>query len=207
MESNGNFYLSCASYTRSLTNVTGPVKTISHSDENLVMQFRNGHLPAGSILYKRYNNAIFSFCLRMLGDADGAQDATQETFLKMMTKIHALKNGTALKTWLFSVARNEVLMIIRRKKIVPMESFDEEGTTALDESTPLRLTLQSELREKITQAIEKLKPAYREAYLLREIEGLSYEEIASATHSTVSAVKTKLFKSRAALNEMLAPYF
>jgi RNA polymerase sigma-70 factor (ECF subfamily) len=98
-------------------------------------------------------------------------------------------------------------MIIRRKKIVPMESFDEEGTTALDESTPLRLTLQSELREKITQAIEKLKPAYREAYLLREIEGLSYEEIASATHSTVSAVKTKLFKSRAALNEMLAPYF
>ena len=175
------------------------------SDEELVLQFKNGHLNAGSILYSRYKNAIYSFCLRMLEDSDAAKDSTQETFLKMVTKIQSLEQGIAFKSWLFSVARNEVLIVVRRRKIVPMEQYDDE-VNVIDHSTPLTLAIQSEFHEKIAHAIQKLKPAYREAYMLREMEGLSYEEIARATESTVSAVKSKLFKSRAALNEMLAPF-
>lgn len=57
----------------------------------------------------------------MLGDTESAKDATQETFLKMVTKIQSLEQGIAFKSWLFAVARNEVLMVVRRKKIVPME--------------------------------------------------------------------------------------
>jgi RNA polymerase sigma-70 factor (ECF subfamily) len=174
-------------------------------DEELVLQFRNGNLHSGSLLYSRYKNGIYSFCLRMLQDSEGAKDATQDTFLKMVTNIQSLNNGTAFKAWLFSVARNEVLMVVRRKKIVPMEQFDDE-TIVFDHSTPLSITMQSEMREKIQKSMLRLKPAYREAYMLREIEGFSYEEIAAATGTTISAVKSKLFKSRVALNEMLASY-
>ncbi len=181
------------------------MNTIPLSDDELVAQFRNGNLKAGSALYSRYKNAIFSFCLRMLEDTELSKDATQETFLKMMTKIQMLHNGMVFKSWLFSVARNEVLMIVRRKKIIPMERFDEDES-AFDSDSPLHTAIHSEMKEKIQQSILRLKPAYREAYMLREIEGLSYEEIAQATESTVSAVKSKLFKSRAALNEMLAPF-
>ena len=141
----------------------------------------------------------------MLRDPAAAQDAAQETFLKMISKIHSVQQGTTLKSWLFSVARNEVLMVLRRNKIVPMESLNEE-IEAYDPSTPLSLSIDSELKEKIMLAVAQLKPAYREAYLLRETEGMSYEEIASATGTTVSAVKTKLFKSRTALHAMLKPY-
>jgi len=175
------------------------------SDEELVLQFRNGHLNAGSVLYSRYKNAIYSFCLRMLEDQEGAKDATQETFLKMITKIQTVENGIVFKSWLFSVARNEVLMVVRRKKIVSMEKFEEDESVC-ETNSPLELAINSEMKEKIRQAIQQLKPAYREAYMLREIEGLSYEEIAKATETTVSAVKSKLFKSRATLNEMLAPF-
>ena len=141
----------------------------------------------------------------MLTETESAKDATQETFLKMISKIGSIEKGEAFKSWLFSVARNEVLMVLRRKKIVPMELFDDE-IVIYDHSTPLSITLQTEMKEKIQNAIQKLKPAYRETYLLREIEGFTYKEIAAVTNSTESAVKSKLFKSRSALIEMLSKY-
>jgi len=138
----------------------------------------------------------------MLVDTDAAHDATQETFLKMLTKIHTIEKGMSLKSWLFSVARNEVLMVVRRRKIMLTEQFDDDSIV-FDHSTPLTITMQMEMKEKLHAAILRLKPAYREAYLLREIEGMTYDEIAISTSTTVSAVKTKLYKSRVALNEML----
>lgn len=177
----------------------------TQTDEFLVNGLKNGDLHAGSVLYTRHKQAVYSFCLRMLRDPAAAQDAAQETFLKMISKIQSVQQGTTLKSWLFSVARNEVLMMLRRNKIVPMEPLDDE-LEVYDPSTPLTVSINSELKDKILSAIAQLKPAYREAYLLRETEGMSYEEIASATGTTVSAVKTKLFKSRTALHAMLKPY-
>jgi RNA polymerase sigma-70 factor (ECF subfamily) len=181
------------------------MNTTTVPDEELIVQLKNGELNAGSALYVRHKNAVYSFCLRMLKDPAAAQDAAQETFLKMITKIQSIERGVTLKSWLFSVARNEVLMVLRRNKIIPMEQYDDE-TIVFDHSTPLSITIQSEMTEILLTAIMQLKPAYREAYLLRETEGLTYEEIAKTTSTTVSAVKSKLFKSRAALNEMLKPY-
>lgn len=181
------------------------MNTTKVSDEELVIEFRNGNLNSGSLLYSRYKDAIYSFCQRMLQDSDGSKDATQDTFMKMVSSIQSLQNGKMFKSWLFSVARNEVLMAVRRRKIVPMEHFDDE-TVVFDHSTPLSITIQNELKEKIHEAMLRLKPAYREAYMLREIEGLSYEEIAAVTGTTISAVKSKLFKSRVALNEMLVQF-
>ncbi len=183
----------------------GSVNSIFRSDEVLTAQLKNGDLHAGSVLYTRHKQAVYSFCLKMLRDSASAQDAAQETFLKMISKIHSVQQGTTLKSWLFSVARNEVLMVLRRNNIVPMQSLDDE-TEVFDPSTPLTISMDSELGENILLAIGRLKPAYREAYLLRETEGLSYEEIASVTGTSVSSVKTKLFKSRKALHVMLRPY-
>ena len=127
--------------------------------------------------------------------------------MKMMTKIQSLNSHIAFKSWLFSIARNEVLMIVRHNKIVPMESFDEEMSEVWDDKTPFTVTVESELQALVQQAIKCLKPAYREAVLLRDVEQMTYDEIAQTTGSTVSAVKSKLFKARIVLNEKLAPYF
>ena len=206
MEGSGNFSPSCASYYRNSRTLMGPVNSLSISDEELVIRLKNGEIGAGAVLYSRHKNGIYSFCLRMLTDEDAAKDASQETFLKMITKIHSIEKGIACKSWLFSVARNEVLMVIRRKNTILMEQFDDE-TIVFDHSTPLSISIQMETKEKLEKAIQQLKPAYREAYLLREIEGMTYNEIAQLTSTTVSAVKTKLYKSRVALNEMLKPFF
>jgi RNA polymerase sigma-70 factor (ECF subfamily) len=175
------------------------------SDEELVNNLKNGSLHAGSLLYHRHKPAVYSFCLRMLSDSDAANDAAQETFLKMISRIHTVENGIALRSWLFSVARNEVLMMLRRNNGRSMDPFDETEH-AYDRTTPYVSTVQQELKHHIETAIRKLKPAYREAFLLRETEGMSYEAIAAVTGTTLSAVKSRIFKSRAALSEMLAPY-
>lgn len=175
------------------------------TDEILTIQLKNGDLRAGSVLYNRHKQAIYSFCLRMLRDPAAAQDAAQETFLKMISKIHSVQQGTTLKSWLFSVARNEVLMVLRRNKIVPTEPLDDE-TEVYDSLNPLAISIDSELKEMVSEAVEQLKPAYREVFLLRRDEELTYEEIAAITGTTVSGVKTKLFKARTALYAMVKPF-
>lgn len=177
------------------------------TDEELVTQFRNGELNAGGMLYQRYKTEVFSFCRRMLNDQESAGDAAQETFLKMMTGIQSLNHHIAFKAWLFAIARNEVLMVVRHRKIIPMESFNDETTEVWDEKTPFSITANNDIQIILMNAVNCLKPAYREAVLLRDVEQLTYEEIAAVTGTTVGAVKSKLFKSRVILNEKLRPYF
>ncbi len=181
------------------------MNTQEMSDEELVVLFRNGHMPAGGVLFSRHKNSLYSFCLRMLRDPELAADAMQDTFMKIISSIGSLEKGGSFRAWMFAVARNEILMVLRRKKIVPMETFDDDDPV-YNSPDPLEITLQNELMTTVGMAIGTLKPAYREIYLLRTTEGLRYDQIAQATGTTVSAVKSKLFKARAALITMLSPY-
>ena len=181
--------------------------SIVQTDQELIQYLRNGELNAGGLLYSRYKVMIFSFCYRMLNDKDSANDATQETFLKMISCIQSLNSNIAFKSWLFSIARNEVLMVVRRKKTIAMEMYEEEETLIWNDSTPLTITSQCELHSILMNAVDCLKPLYRETIILRDVEGLTYDEIAQTTGTTVSAVKSKLFKARLVLNEKLTPYF
>lgn len=163
-------------------------------------------MTAAGVLYSRYRQSVYGFCLRMLREEAPALDAAQETFLKMISRIGGLNSGARFRPWLFAVARNEVLMVLRKRKSVPMDPLDDAETVA-DPGTPLRTTEGSESSALIAAALERLRPIYREAFLLREQEGMTYDEIAVVTGTSLSAVKSRLFKARIALNQLLSPYF
>ena len=135
-------------------------------------------------------------------DQQRAEDAVQNVFLKLQTGQQNIRNGQSLQSWLFTVARNEALSDINKKKSVTADdSIVWEGDSPEDE------LLAKERKELIEIVLQRLHAPYREVIILREYERLSYEEIAGITGTTISSVKSRLFKARKALIEKLKPYF
>jgi len=173
------------------------------SDEQLVMELRNGSMDAFEELYHRYKRHIFTFCLKLTCDRSLAEDATHDTFLKMHLNIGTLNDITLFRSWLFSIARNGVFRQLRRQQ--RNGSFDEENVWS--DETPLTLTEDNDVATIVSLCIDALKPEYKEILLLREYDQRSYDEIAMITGNTESSVKSRLFKARKALAEKLKPYF
>ena len=135
-------------------------------------------------------------------DQQRAEDAVQNVFLKLQTGQQNIRNGQSMQSWLFTVAHNEALSDINKKKSVTADdSIVWEGDSPEDE------LLAKERKELIEAVLQRLHAPYREVIILREYERLSYEEIAGISGTTVSSVKSRLFKARKALVEKLKPYF
>jgi RNA polymerase sigma-70 factor (ECF subfamily) len=123
----------------------------------------------------------------------------------MIEKIGTLRLEITFKQWLFTIARNEALMVLRRKRLVPMDGLDGAEEMVFDPDTPETLYAKVERSELVHLALDRMKPVYRELLLLRMTEELSYEEIAGITNSTSGCVKAKLYKARIALAKAIAP--
>jgi RNA polymerase sigma-70 factor (ECF subfamily) len=141
----------------------------------------------------------------MLRDDESARDAVQQTFIVMIEKIGTLRHDITFRQWLFTIARNESLMILRRKRLVPMDGIEGAGEEIFDDATPETVYTRIERSALLHQALDQMKPAYRELILLRLTEELTYEEIAGITNTTVSSVRSKLNKARIALAKIIAP--
>lgn len=174
-------------------------------DIDLVIRLRNGDISAGGHLYSRYKQNVYYFVLKMVKDEAAAEDIVQQTFMAMIEKIGMLKQNDIFRPWLFSIARNESLMLLRRKNLVPMEGLEASEESVFDEATPHSVFAQRETEELVHDAVALLTPAYREIILLQMTEQLSYDEIAVITKSTVSSVRSKLHKARIALAKKLSP--
>ena len=170
------------------------------NDKELLFLMHSGDRRAFAELYRRYKRALYAFCVRLLSDAQAAEDAVHETFLKLSSGSDAIAQPAALKSWLYSVARNEALMALRRRR----EGGNIDAGSVWDDETPLSLAEKEDVRNLVQSALARLKLEYREVILLREFEGLSYDEIACVTGDSASSVKSRLFKARRALAEKLA---
>ena len=173
------------------------------SDEQLVIDLRNGSTDAFEELYHRYKRHIFTFCLKLTGDRSLAEDATHDTFLKMYHNIGTLNDPRILRSWLYSIARNGVYRQLRKNQ---RNGSLEEASVWIEE-TPLMIAERRDIKEIMTACIEALKTEYKEVLFLREFEQRSYEEIAVVTGDSVSSVKSRLFKARRALAQKLKPFF
>ena len=172
-------------------------------DYALIEAFQQGDEFAFVGIYNRYKNGVYAFCLKMLLDSEQAQDVTQETFVRVYENRARLLKTSSFKLWLFTIARNQCLNSIRRSsRHVAMTEEAERTLTSLD--TPVTSMEKSEQIRFVTGFLESLKPDYREVIVLREYQNLSYEEIAAVTRSTVSAVKSRLFKARRKLAVLIA---
>jgi RNA polymerase sigma-70 factor (ECF subfamily) len=164
-----------------------------------------------------YSNPIYRLGLRMLGNPQDAEDILQNTFLNALTHLPTFEGRSSLSTWLYRIAANEALMVLRRKKPeVNLEDFDaaDEGAEDLKptqfvdwSSLPEEELLSSEGKSVLDQAIQKLPEALRIVFLLRDIEGLSIKETAEALSLTETNVKTRLLRARMFLREKLSAYY
>lgn len=174
-------------------------------DIDLVLRLRNGDVSAGGLLYERNKRKVYFFILSMMRDEAAAEDVVQQTFMTMLQKIGTLGDPAGFRTWLYSVARNEALMLLRRRRSVPMEGLEAAEESVLDPETPASIAERADLRAHVHAAVLRLNPGYRELVLLQMTDRLSYDEIAAVTGSTVSSVRSKLHKARIALANELTP--
>lgn len=174
-------------------------------DIELVISLRNGDISAGGVLYERYKRHIYYFVAGMLQDDQGAQDVVQQTFAVMIEKIGKLNNDMTFRQWLFTIARNESLMILRHRKLISMEGLEAAENMFMESETPERAFAKAETFDMVHNALHRLIPEYREIILLQMNEQLSYDEIALITNTTVGSVRSKLYKAKIALVTLLSP--
>jgi len=168
----------------------------------LIESFQAGDEFAFVGIYNRFKGPVYSFCYKMLLDSDAAEDVMQETFLRIYENRDRLLKTSAFKSWLFTIARNQCLNSIRRSgKHISLSGEGQEIISFHD--TPIVDMEKSEQIRIVTAFLESLKPDYREVIILREYQNLTYEEIAAITRTTVSAVKSRLFKARKKLAVMM----
>ena len=177
------------------------------SEQDSITLARQGDQAAFTALVQTYQTAIYNLCYRMLGEADGALDATQETFLRAYTQFHRYDPERPFKTWLFSIASHYCIDRLRRRRVTWVDIDDEPlaGHPLLREKRagPEDAALQSERASDAQALIETLPPRDRAAVVMLYWYDLSYQEIAEATGATVSAVKSRLHRARAALADAL----
>jgi RNA polymerase sigma-70 factor (ECF subfamily) len=163
-----------------------------------------------------YSTSIYRLGLRMLGNAQDAEDVLQNTFLNALTHLQSFEGRSSLATWLYRIAANEALMLIRKKK--PEVNLEDTETDAVDgELTPVRFAdwsalpeeelLSGEGKKLLDETIEKLPEPLRIVFVLRDIEGLSIRETAEVLSLTETNVKTRLLRARLFLRERLSAYY
>lgn len=161
-----------------------------------------------------YSSHIYRLGLRMLGNPQDAEDVLQNTFLSALTHLSEFEGRSSLQTWLYRIAANEALMLIRRKKPeVDLDSVESEDETDLKpslfvdwSSLPEDQLLSGEGRQFLDRAISQLAEPLRIVFILRDVEDLSIRETAEALGLTETNVKTRLLRARMFLREQLSAY-
>jgi RNA polymerase sigma-70 factor (ECF subfamily) len=168
------------------------------SDDELLRLIVAGHKQAFIKLYDRYRARLFTYCCRMIGDRERARDALQEAFLKAYQNAAMYQEGTNVGAWLFRLTRNVCIDMLRARK--EHESIDEMQLPAREYDADVML------QDALTDEIERLPEIYREAVILRDVQGHTYDEIAKITGTAISTVKFRIFKARDTLRQRLATY-
>lgn len=173
-------------------------KTINEEEIlDAVSKMKEGSAEAFRILYDAYGQKVYRYCLRIIGDADVANDCFQETFVKIYEN-RALFKGSSFGAWLFKIAHNNCMNHIRSKRHteeIQDVFFANESSEGDDFG----------LKKEIKKALHQLPEALREAIVLREYEELSYSEIAEVLGIDVSLAKVRVFRARIQLKNLLKP--
>jgi RNA polymerase sigma-70 factor (ECF subfamily) len=168
-------------------------------DIHLVSAAQRGDLIAFELLVRRYGTPAYRIALRILGNPSDAEDVTQDSLLQAWQALPTLRDRRLFSTWLYRIVTNRCLNSIRARRateVLPNEIEDE--TRRPNHVTEARRQL-----EALARAITRLTPEQRAPFVLRELEGLSYGEIAAVLETTVPAVKGRLHRARLALLEAM----
>jgi RNA polymerase sigma-70 factor (ECF subfamily) len=177
----------------------------------LVQRCAEGDEPACADLVAEHQRMVFQLALNLLGDRDEALDLSQEVFLRDFRTIHRFRGQSSLRTWIYRIAVNQARnrhRFWRRRHRADQVSLDQHladhgDLISVVQATPERVLVQKELATQLNQALDGLPFDQRIAIVLREIDGLSYEEIAYSLGVAVGTVKSRLTRARQALRSEL----
>jgi RNA polymerase sigma-70 factor, ECF subfamily len=169
----------------------------------LVERTLAGEQVAFTQLMQRYAGAVFNLAYRMLGNAQDAEDASQEIFLRAYTRLETFDRTRRFSTWLLSIASNYCIDRLRRQRMSWLTLDDVAYTLPSGERGPEGRALAGEERDAVQRALMQLPDNYRQVMVLRYWNDLSYDEIAQATGLTESTIKTRLFRGRNMLADAL----
>ena len=175
------------------------------SDQELMRIVQAGDYSPASEIYDRYSGRIYNFAFRFLKNAEAAEDATQEVFVKMLRHANQFHGDAKLSTWLFSITANWCRDYLRKADNRNKESDDVlVSLPAPSEHSPDRTLEQRENEQRVRRALATLTAEQREAILLSRYQGLSYAEIAQIAGCSEGAVKTRVFRAMETLKKTLA---
>ncbi len=182
------------------------------SELEYINRAKEGDMEAFSYLVERYENKILNYCYRMVGNDTDAEDITQEVFVKLYRFIGSYAGQSAFSTWLYKIASNVCLDYLRKTKrhrgtvsINQQNSEGEEFSLSIEDEglTPYENAQLSEARLALSKAIQALGEDQRQVIILREVEGLSYDEIAAITGMATGTVKSRINRARLSLKKIL----
>lgn len=184
------------------------------ADQELVERVKKGDKAAFDLLVIKYQSRIINLVMRFVRNQSDAMDVTQEAFIKAYRALPNFRGDSAFYTWLYRIAVNTAKNFLavqanRRshemeQDLSEMEQIDT-GTSLKELENPENLLLTSEIQDTVVRAIENLPDDLRTAITLRELEGLSYEEIAEAMDCPIGTVRSRIFRAREAIDKLLQP--
>jgi RNA polymerase sigma-70 factor (ECF subfamily) len=192
---------------------------LATDDLTLVKRVRSGDQRAFKLLVERYQRKVYAVALGMLKDKEEAMDVSQEAFVKVYKYLDHFKGDSSFYTWLYRITVNICIDVMRRRNAAggAPEEFDESVASDLAEArigalgsrlgtNPQKSALRRELAEKIQEALAAVPEKHRAILLLREIEGMSYEDLARTLDIPKGTVMSRLFHARAKVQKILSEY-
>jgi RNA polymerase sigma-70 factor (ECF subfamily) len=188
--------------------------TQDDSDQQLVERVQAGDKAAFDLLVRKYQHRVLKLVGRFVSDAAEAEDVAQEAFLKAYRALASFRGDSAFYTWLYRIAINTAknALVSNRRRPVDFdldlqdpEQYDRHARLK-EGDTPEGVLLTEEIRNVVERAMEQLPEDLRTAIILRELEGLSYEEIAEAMDCPVGTVRSRIFRAREAIDRKLKPF-
>jgi RNA polymerase sigma-70 factor (ECF subfamily) len=184
-----------------------------NSDQALVLRVKQGDRSAFDLLVVKYQHKILNLIMRYVKDPSEAMDVAQEAFIKAYRAVPGFRGDSAFYTWLYRIAintaKNHLVAVRRRPMNLDFDLLDSESfepfAALRDGDSPEHLALTDEIGEVINKAIGDLPDELRTAILLREIEGLSYDEIAETMECPVGTVRSRIFRAREAIDKKIRP--
>jgi RNA polymerase sigma-70 factor, ECF subfamily len=183
-------------------------------EAELVSELQAGSETAFDWLVTHYHAPVYNLILSMLGDTSDAADGSQEVFLKAFRGIRKFRQGSSLKTWLYRIAIREALNHKRwfkrhLQKNVSIDAEPEEGHASIEiedlGATPFEQLAAREIQIAVQRALQEVPDVFRTSVILRDLEGLSYEEVAEVLECSVGTVKSRILRGRRALRQVLEP--
>ncbi|MFE9813116.1 RNA polymerase sigma factor [Streptomyces sp. NPDC005227] len=176
------------------------------ADQLLTVRAAEGDVDAFAVLVRRHTGPLLALAFHLLGNRSDAEDAVQDAFLNAWRRLPEFRHDAAFGTWMYRIVTNRCLAILRsRHHAVPLDAVPEP--TARDPgSSPPRTAEADATAAAMTAALHELNPDQRACWIMRELHGLHYEEIAKVTGTSAQTVRGRLFRARHTLQEAMRPW-